>query len=180
MKQNLFSRHDNRHTLQSCGEYFGQGLGKRIEKDPVRNQHHSDNHTSWSSKLSYSSTYRQGYGRESSTGHRRSVSAGHQYQSPTLRTDAALLSKYHILTKPNFRRFPHQHTLPGNLDNMKSEDLVSTMLWYSNHSEPQETPTVKNVKDGRRLKSYTTPLAVLAATQQPFLGHSPWKYSYKQ
>lgn len=37
-KVNTFSKHDNRHSLQDKGEYFGQGLGKKYFKEI--NHHH--------------------------------------------------------------------------------------------------------------------------------------------
>ena len=178
MKYNLFSKHDNRHTLQQCGEYFGQGLGKRIMKDLVRNQHRSDNHASWGSSTTYSSTYRQCYSKDLIK-HKRSLSAT---PSSSLMTDEALLCKFHVFTKPNFRRYPHEHS-PNDLASTKSEDLVATVY---NEQEPlsraesAEGGTVRHSRDHqRRARSYTTPLYVLAATQQPFPAHTPWKYSYK-
>ncbi len=181
MKYNLFSKHDNRHTLQHCGEYFGQGLGKRIDKGSVRNQHRSDNHASWGSSPTYSSTYRQCYSTDSSLiKHKRSLSAT---PSSSFETNESLLYKFDVLTKPNFRRYPHEHS-PDNLVSIKSEDLVSTT--YSeqkllSRAESADGGTVRHSRDRQhRARSYTTPLYVLAATQQPFQGHTPWKYSYKQ
>lgn len=198
MKKNLFSRHDNRHTLQTCGQYFGQGLGKRLEKDPLRRQHHSENHTSWGSKVKYASTYRHGYASDPSRPvHRRSSSVPETSNSlcySTLRADKSLLDKFHTLTKPNFRRFPNIHSLPSNLSTARPEDLISTALWY-NTCTPRDTGVIQSRSDSKETAvgidsspmsqkqegiMYTTPLSVLAATQQPFLKHSPWRYSYKQ
>lgn len=159
MKNNLFSKHDNRHTLQHCGEYFGQGLGKqRLESS---NQHRSSNHMSWlDNQTTYCSTYKQGYSK-----HRRSLSAGPE---SSRNTDEYLLNKFHVLTKPTFRRFPRHHTLPGTT--FRPEDLVSTTLW-------QQTGQLQTSRES----AYSTPLSILAATQQPVLQHSrSWQYSYKQ
>ncbi len=155
VKDNLFSKHDNRHTLQRYGEYFGQGLGKQRLKGC--DQHRSDNHISWigNQTTHYCSTYKQGY----NTKHQRSQSAGPSYS----RTDEYLLNKFHVVTKPNFRRFPRHHSLPPTI--VRPKDLVSTSLWQP-LSKQQDM--------------CNTPLSVLASTQQPFLQHSrSWQYSYK-
>jgi len=150
VKSNRFSKHDNRHAFQSSGVYFGQGLGKRLVKDFEINQHRSDNHISWSSSLpTYISTYKAGY-----SGSREGLSS---YGPSTQRADAALLKKFHTPNKLTFRRFPRSHGFPEDPPNTKP--TTCTTDWF---------------QDG----AYSTPLSVLAATQQPFLKHNPWTFSF--
>lgn len=127
-----------------------QGLGKRLVKDFEINQHRSDNHISWSSSLpTYISTYKAGY-----SGSREGLPS---YGQSTQSADTALLKKFHTPTKLTFRRFPRSHGFPEDLPNTKP--TTCTTDWF---------------QDG----AYSTPLSVLAATQQPFLKHNPWTFSF--
>lgn len=64
MKNNAFSKHDNRHTIQHCGVYLGTGLGRRQFLDPKTNQHWSDSRNfTVGSQQKYTSTYTSGYRR---------------------------------------------------------------------------------------------------------------------
>lgn len=196
VKSNLFSKHDNRHAFQSSGIYFGQGLGKRLTKDPKINQHYSQNHTTWNSPNSYLSTYTDGY---SSRGiaHRRcsslttsSYSATRQVhhccRHSTLKMGKPLLDKFDIVTKENFRRFPHSHSLPANLSSFLVRPSEKTVWWHSidrpkrvmDHKDSSQSSSSQKTS-GSKL-DIVTPLSVLAATQEPFLKHNPWTYSYKK
>ena len=199
MKSNLFSKHDNRHAFQSSGVYFGQGLGKRLTKEPKKNQHFSQNHTSWSTPINYMSTHSDGY---SSTLPRRRCSsltarlnadmptlqAHHYCRHSTFRMDRSLLNKFDIVTKENFRRFPQSHSLPHNLSSLVVRPSEKTDWWYSigrskRPLDSTDTETSDSFPSSQRNTSrvdYVTPLSVLAATQQPFLKHNPWTYSYKK
>lgn len=196
MQRNLFSKHDNRHAFQNSGCYFGQGLGKRLQKDFSKNQHRSVNHTTWRSSPNYISIYKEGYG-EAKAGyeHRRCSSvnctplaSSHVCKHSTLRADSELLSKFETVTKSSFRRFPRSHSLPDKMMNVRPSEC--TDWWYKPPSkvctaDHNQTVAVKDssvVATGSAKKEqvYTTPLSVLAATQQPFLKHDPWTYSYKK
>ncbi|XP_071484048.1 testis-expressed protein 36-like [Diadema antillarum] len=48
LHSNPFSMHDNRHSFQSHGVYFGHGLGKRLEHGSKR-QHNSKDFVTWNS-----------------------------------------------------------------------------------------------------------------------------------
>lgn len=194
MKENLFSKHDNRHAFQNSGCYFGQGLGKRLQKDGSRNQHRSENHTTWSSPPNYVSIYKDGYC--SQTGHERRrcssvnctpLSTLHVCKHSTLRADGELLSKFETVTKSTFRRFPRSHSLPDKMVNVWPSEC--TKWWYrpnqttrgtADHSKGEGTKVTSAEECNKKIQTYVTPLSVLAATQQPFQRHNPWTYSYKK
>lgn len=54
-----FSTHDNRHTFQDQGEYFGNGLGRRTFPD--RCQHYSNNLITWETNNDPRSCYMASY-----------------------------------------------------------------------------------------------------------------------
>ncbi|XP_077992268.1 testis-expressed protein 36-like [Glandiceps talaboti] len=126
---NPFSLHDNRHSFQDHGVYFGHGLGKRL-LPPTERQHFSKDLVSWEKKDFYGKTNYKG-----------------EYQ------------QRHCKNPPTRRRFPqiHEEGKPGpkKLDTTTSD-------WYRAPEVPHETST-----------------QVLASSQEPFLKHNPWKYSYK-
>ena len=196
VKENLFSKHDNRHAFQSSGCYFGQGLGKKLEKDSSKNQHRSENHTTWQNPPCYVSVYGDSYSHAKSTtggrDHRRCSSVNctplstmHVCKHSTFRADTELLSKFQTVTKGSFRRFPRSHSLPDKTITVRPSEC--TKWWY------RPLPKTEHVGKGsanedssvgeyarRKEQVYVTPLSVLAATQQPFLKHNPWTYSYKK
>jgi hypothetical protein len=203
VKENQFSKHDNRHAFQSSGCYFGQGLGKKLEKDSSKNQHRSENNTMWQDNPScYVSVYRDSYNHSNSpTGgridnrHRRCssvnctpVSTIHVCKHSTFRADPELLSKFQTVTKGSFRRFPRSHSLPHKTITVRPSEC--TKWWY--RSPPRKTEQVgegssanadslaMTGKPARKEAAYVTPLFVLAATQQPFLKRNPWTYAYKK
>ena len=208
MKGNLFSKHDNRHAFQNSGCYFGQGLGKRLQKDDSKNQHHSENHTTWRSPPSYVSIYRGGYCSTGTEHERRRcssvnctpVSTSHVCKHSTARADGELLSKFETVTKTSFRRFPRSHSLPEKMANVRPSEC--TNWWYrqpstqktsTHHTQPStqkisthHTETTAEKKDTiardstKKEQVFVTPLSVLAATQQPFLRYNPWTYSFKK
>ena len=196
VKENLFSKHDNRHAFQSSGCYFGQGLGKRLQKDDSKNQHRSENHTTWSSPPNYVSNYNDGYCSRTGyehTQHRRCSSVNctplstlHMCKHSTIRADNELLSKFETVTKSSFRRFPRSHSLPDKMVNVRPSEC--TKWWYrpqigtgtADHSKGAGTKDTSTEECNKNTQTYTTPLSVLAATQQPFQRHNPWTYSYKK
>lgn len=196
MKENLFSKHDNRHALQSSGCYFGQGLGKKLEKNSSKNQHRSENHTTWQNPPRYVSVYGDSYSHSKSAtlgrDHRRCssvnytpVSTTHVCKHSTFRADAELLSKFQTVTKSTFRRFPRSHSLPDRMISVRPSEC--TKWWYRPLAKAEhagkglanENP-LAGESTVRKEQVYVTPLSVLAATQQPFLKHDPWTYSYKK
>ncbi|XP_055955622.1 uncharacterized protein LOC126814912 [Patella vulgata] len=135
---NKFSEHDNRHTFQEDGVYFGNGketrnLGKQIKAIDLR-QHYTNNrhltHISFTPQPPYhiDSEYRSNY-------------KGEKTEFP-----------------PVHRRFPKVYSEPKeghiNLDTTTSD-------WHESSQPPPKTP-----------------LRVLAISQEPFLKHNPFKYSY--
>lgn len=139
--------------IQSSGPSLipTQGFGKRLVKDSKINQHHSHLCISWDDTPhpSHSSTYKTGY-----CSKERDLK---NYVQSTQRADASLLKKFHTPLKSNFRHFPRNHQLPENPANTKP--TTHTTNWFGD-------------------KTHTTPLFVLAATQQPFVKLNPWKFSY--
>lgn len=127
--ENNFSLHDNRHTFQDFGVYFGHGLGKRLVP-PEERQHRSEDLVAWQKKDFYGTT-----------------NYNYSYQ---LR---------HCRSPPKRRRFPtiHQESKPGLI-----ELDTTTNKWFTAPDVPYETRT-----------------HVLATSQEPFLQHNPWKYSYR-
>lgn len=187
VNSNLFSKHDNRHAFQSSGVYFGQGLGKRLVKDPKINQHHSENHTSWNTAASHFSTYKDGYGRGltrrrcSSVTEMAATQAHHCCRHSTLKMDKNLLDRFEVVTKENFRRFPHSHSLPSNLSSMAVRPSEKTVWWHRiDMSKIRKGSSASSETRKEKGKEFVTSLSVLAATQQPFLKHNPWTYSYKK
>ena len=200
MKENLFSKHDNRHAFQSSGCYFGQGLGKRLEKDGSKNQHRSENHTTWQNPPSYVSVYRDSYSHSQSTigsrDHRRCssvnctpLSSMHVYKQSTFRADTKLLNKFQAVSKDSFRRFPRSHSLPDKMITVRPSEC--TKWWYRPLPKTEQSPSGKGSakcnedslvvgESAGKERVHATPLSVLAATQQPFLKHNPWTYSYKK
>ena len=190
MKRNLFSKHDNRHAFQKSGCYFGQGLGKKLQKDNSKNQHLSENHTTWKSPPSYISIYKDGYSSSAGTGHRRCSSVSctplttshHVCKHSTLRAESELLNKFQVVTKNTFRRFPRSHSLPDKMVNVRPSEC--TTWWYRPRTESGHSNGMNDslaaVNSTKKEQGYVTPLSVLAATQQPFLRHNPWTYSYKK
>ncbi|XP_033113413.1 testis-expressed protein 36-like [Anneissia japonica] len=129
IEENPFSGHDNRHSFQDHGVYFGQGLGKKLWQGEKR-QHNSRDLITWENgNLQYSTYYRDTY-------------KGTPCKEP--------------LTQ---RRFPRIHTEPKQ-GTIKLE--TTTTDWYQPPKVPYETPT-----------------QILASSQEPFLEHNPWRYSYK-
>ena len=199
----MFSKHDNRHAFQSSGCYFGQGLGKKLEKDSSKNQHRSENHTTWQSNPPhYVSVYGDSYNHSSSptsssghdnNHHRRCssvnctpVSAVHVCKHSTFRADPELLSKFQTVTKGSFRRFPRSHSLPDKMITVRPSECAK--WWYremppkTKHSGVGEGSSANedSLVTSSRGEADVTPLSVLAATKQPFLKRSQWTYSYKK
>ncbi|XP_002740580.1 testis-expressed protein 36-like [Saccoglossus kowalevskii] len=127
--ENPFSLHDNRHSFQDHGVYFGHGLGKKL-LPPEERQHYSKQLISWDKKDFFSDT--------------------NYYNSYQTR---------HCKNPPTRRRFPRIHS-EGKAGSTKLD--TTTTEWFKPPEVPHETKT-----------------QVLASSQEPFLKHNPWKYSYK-
>ena len=134
---NVFSEHDNRHSFQDHGVYFGDGrsertLGKRIMMPDLR-LHHTNN-----------------------------VYLKHNDRKPVnfdLNTSYGLTYQGKPTGEPPVhRRFPKKYKSP-NSGPAKLE--TKTTDWH----QPPEVP-------------YKTGTQVLATSQEPFLKHNAWKYSY--
>ena len=154
--------------------------------------------------MSYASIYKDSYShgttgvgheyRRCSSVNCAPVSDSHVCKHSTHRADDKLLRKFETVTKSTFRRFPRSHSLPDKLINVRPSECAT--WWYRPPTKTpcggEGSPTVGaaagvNDKDSlaavestRKERVYTTPLSVLAATQQPFLTHNPWTYSYKK
>lgn len=170
VKQNLFSKHDNRHAFQSSGVYFGQGLGKKPMSVAGVNQHRSQDHTTWNTPVEYTSTYSNSFYKSN---RRRTLSSQPLPCLPLLATPPPTTEASTTTTvapvvvgSPSTvkrHRFPRSYSrsVPAGL---KLSPSMETTRWF-------KPATVE---------SFTTPLCVLASTQQPYLTHNPWTYSYKQ
>lgn len=123
--------------MQTFGEYFGQGLGKCLERDPVRRQHNSEKHTSWGDgALYYATTYTSEYVNKSSRikVHKRVLSLPEMPVAGSVphsmpQADKYLLDKFHIHTKESFHRFPKKYSLPSST--ACSKEIESAALWYN-------------------------------------------------
>lgn len=139
-----------------------QGLGKRpVERG--RNQHLSENHTSWELPTSpLASTYTSDYlyGRQKT----RATGIGVTAPSLAVKQDSSLLRKFHVYSKHSFHHFPHTHKTSASLPPQPS---LSRMAEWFHHTHKTGGTTAP------------TPLVVLAESQKPFLPHNPWTYSYQ-
>lgn len=142
-----------------------QGLGKRpVTRD--RNQHLSENHTSWTTTplrptiTPTESTYASDFSQ------RKHASLISTPGSDPLRLsrNSPLMRKFHVFSKPSFHRFPHTHRPAAGLD--PSPPLFKLASWFPHEHRSGSVAT-------------TTPLVVLAESQKPFLPHNQWIYSYK-
>lgn len=134
---NVFSEHDNRHSFQDHGVYFGDGrsdrtLGRRLILPDLR-LHHTDN-----------------------------VFLKHNDRNPVnfdLNTSYGLTYQGKPTDQPPaHRRFPKRYKPPSS-GPAKLE--TKTTDWH----QPPDVP-------------FKTATQVLATSQEPFLRHNPWKYSY--
>lgn len=173
MKSNLFSKHDNRHTVEGYGIYLGGRYGKKHMLDPTKNQQFSHClhiHLGALEPVTlYNSTYASGYSSEGGReAHSKCSSAATECCShSTAKAKKSLLYKAHIVpTKENFRRFPKRYSLPRDVHIAKPS--VNAVWWSINSSQPSFGTSNK------------TPLSLLEASQQPYPRKNPWKYSYKQ
>ena len=142
-----------------------------------RSQHLSDNHTFWAVPphitgstyaSDFSSQRRSRTARPSGTHTLLSTPApshgselplaGKQWQG------SSLMHKFHIFSKPSFRRFPRTHAHKTGLS--PAPPLSEMAKWFP-HEHRAST------------MASATPLLVLAEAQKPFLPHNPWTYSYK-
>ncbi|XP_070539666.1 testis-expressed protein 36-like [Ptychodera flava] len=128
-KLNPFSLHDNRHSFQDHGVYFGHGLGKRL-MPPHERQHFSKDLVSWEKRDFYGNTIH-----------------------------ATSYQQRHCKNPPTRRRFPKIHP-EGKPGHVKID--TTTTEWFRSPEVPYRTPT-----------------QTLASSQEPFLKHNPWKYSYR-
>ncbi|XP_071948995.1 testis-expressed protein 36-like [Antedon mediterranea] len=130
IEENPFSGHDNRHSFQDHGVYFGQGLGKKLWQGEKR-QHNSRDLITWETghNLHYSTYYHDTY-----------------KGTPTNKP-------------PTHRRFPRVHSEPKQ-GSIKLD--TTTTDRYQSPDVPHKTPT-----------------QILASSQEPFIKHNPWRYSYK-
>lgn len=134
---NVFSEHDNRHSFQDHGVYFGDGrtdrtLGKKLILPDMR-LHHTDN-----------------------------VFLKHNDRKPVefdLHTSyGKAFTGQPTVHPPVHRRFPKRYK-PPSTGSVKID--TRTTDWYKAPEVPFRTPT-----------------QVLATSQEPFLKHNPWQYSY--
>ena len=169
MKFNFFSKHDNRHTLESCGDHLGGPYGRR-HADLSRNQHFTGSmNIKWDNvKPQYSSTYASGYGRRALKRVSSAASEDSRLQSGPA-VDRFILDRFYpVPTKEHFSRFPKRYELPK--DRNFAKPSVNTSWWSSDSSQSSSSTTKKGVLPS---------LAVLGATQLPHLRKNAWKYSYK-
>ncbi|XP_062510874.1 uncharacterized protein LOC134186825 [Corticium candelabrum] len=129
---NDFSRHNNRHSLEKCGEYFDLGLG-RHKLAGHKSHHASEDLISWQQP-------------DNNSPLQTSYQASYSTSPNTTPHD-----------QPTRRRFPKCHA-SGNPD---ATTATSTTTWFDND------------------KKHRTPNQVLVSSQEPYLPHNPWKYSYR-
>ncbi|XP_013383165.1 testis-expressed protein 36 [Lingula anatina] len=135
--KNDFSAHDNRHSFQDHGVYFGDGnesrfLGKRLKRTDQRQHYTGKDFVKHYGRITIASDFNSTYG---------TSFLGEPTEKP-----------------PSYRRFPKLHTNshpgPVNLS-------TTSRSWIKQEELPFKTPT-----------------QVLASSQEPFLKHNCWKYSY--
>ena len=185
--KNLFSKHDNRHAFQNSGYYFGHGLGKRMEKDIMRNQHCTGEYTTVSSQSlpHYVSVCGESYRLSQSTPiSTLPLSLTSVYKHSTFRADSELLSKFQTVTKGNFRRYPRCYSLPDRTISVNPSECAG-WWWYTDRPKEHDEngsncSLARDSKAAVSQRLYVTPLSVLAATQQPLMRRNTWKYAYKK
>lgn len=121
-RQFSFSLHDNRHALQDEGEYFGNGLGRRMS--PERCQHYSSNLITWNAtndaRTCYATSY-QGIPGEDNSRYRR---------FPRLHTGKKTGSSTEQTTTTKwFQRPDVPHKTPLNVLAITQEPLLSPNKW---------------------------------------------------
>lgn len=176
MKSNAFSKHDNRHTIENYGVYLGSGLGKRNLSDPSRDLHRSDSKLFMDGVTQLrcpTSTYISGYKlvrfRGSASGRCLSADAASTAQPIPAKCPSAS-------TKERLHRFPRKYCLPRDLEGVRPS--VSSTWWF-NQDRLQEERSQGQAEPGekdKQSKKNTTTFSVLAASQQPFLQPTKWKY----
>jgi len=178
VKFNLFSKHDNRHTLESWGDHLGGPYGKK-HIDFARNQHSTGNENiKWdNTKSQFRSTYTSNYGRRNYRRDQKRLGSAVSSASPQSgdwsgglpvpAVDKTILDRFYpVPTKERFTRFPKKYDLPK--DSNLARPSVNSSWWSSNTKSP---PSSK--------RHISPPLSVLGASQLPHLGKNTWKYSYK-
>ncbi len=166
--------------------YFGKGLGKKGLSDPSKKQHSSENLIDHGDHPSYLSTYTSGYKKSQEERQGSAKPGGTINRSTAFVQKKELLDKFHtVSTKQSFHRFPRKHSLLK--DKEMAKPSVNTVWWWSHNTNPptvlsravsskESNPESRHPVNPKNQKSHTTPLGVLAATQQPFLKTNEWKY----
>ena len=166
MKFNQFSKHDNRHTLESWGDHLGGSYGKK-HVDSNTNQHHTGNkNTKWDNiEPQFRSTYAANYGKTDQN--RLGSAVPPQSRNPLVpAVDKTILDRFYpVPTKERFSRFPKKYELPKDID--LAWPSVNTTWWSSSARPPPQ------------FEGLLPSLSVLGASQLPHLGKNTWKYSYK-
>lgn len=154
MKNNCFSKHDNRYTTENYGVHLGGGFGKKLT-EPHRDQHRSDSQLfthGEGNQRKVTSTYVSGYRlkftpQESTRSRRRCSSATEESAArthPTAAKDKKHTNVYSIgSTKETFRRYPQRYSLPKDKDGARPS--VNTIWWYG--SSPGSDPAQARGRD---------------------------------
>lgn len=136
VKNNSFSKHDNRHSVENFGIYLGGGLGRRQLADPQKDQHRSDGKVftqGEGNQQKFISTYASGYRLKfmQEGGQRRCSSA---MDASTTRKEKEHVNTYLIgSTKETFHRFPRKYSLPK--DKESARPSVNAIWWHGSSPE---------------------------------------------
>ncbi|XP_075240759.1 uncharacterized protein LOC142336095 isoform X2 [Convolutriloba macropyga] len=156
---NKFSTHDNRNRTQDYGHYFGGGLGRKLFPSIDAHQSQTDPAFWYSTPIgrreSVDTTQRRSYkgGVDKSIRDSKSDSRPWTTANNTITAGVITQNGRDLSSKCN-RRFPRNHHTPP--EGLKELD---THIAYAN-------------------APHKTFLQTLCSTQEPFLKHNSWKYSY--
>lgn len=187
MKDNSFSKHDNRHIIENFGIYLGGGLGRKQQTDPQKSQHRSDSQLymhSGTSQQKFISTYASGYRlkfiQEGMQDRCSSAIEGGTAYSRSTGKDKELTNTYRIgSTKETFRRFPHRYSLPKNKESARPS--INTIWWYSSSPDRASAhgtgpPSNSGEHKAKRNESRRTLGHSATAKQHNHKGAVTWKY----
>lgn len=148
MKNNAFSKHDNRHSIENCGIYLQEGFGKKLA-GPHKNQHRSDSQLFAHEEVNqqkFISTYASGYlGNE-----QRCSSVTEDSTYPTTKGKWPLNVYSTGSTKNTFRRFPQRYSLPK--DKESARPSANTIWWYGSSPKSGSTHPTSNLSSEQETK----------------------------
>lgn len=181
MKNNSFSKHDNRHTVENFGIYLGGGLGRKQQTDPQKDQHRSDSQLFMHNERNPSG-YRLKLMQEGMEGRCSSAMEGGTAYTCWAKDKGHKNVYSRGSTKGTFHRFPHRYSLPKNKEDARPS--VNTMWWCSSSpdSELAEQGTDPPSNNGERKvkrnenQRCQTALGHSATTKEHTCKGVTWKY----